>query len=187
MATVVYPLGKSCPQVSANMSFKFRWGLCLHRCFHKQSVTDATYIMIFSYLILFNILNTLYIDRLHHTVSQPDTYDIRDVLINPVDCVFPLSSLYQKTPRLICYLLLVFTVVIRNHGWLAAGAATSVLTYSGVAAVHLLILFGSNNRFHQQQAKTRCEPIPTPGPHTNFLACADIMDPGYHRHRAHSD
>ena len=82
-----------------------------------------------------------------------------------------------QTPRSICYLLLVFTVTIRNQRWLAAGAAASVLTYSGVAAIHSLVLFATNNRLHLQQTKTRCESIPTPGSDTRFVACAGISDP----------
>ena len=160
------------------MSFISRCVLCFQRRFHKQSATDAIYIVIFSYLILYSILNTLYVDSgVRQKVAQFDTYDIRNVVFNPVHCSFPFSSQYQKTPRCICYLLLVFTVTIRNHGWLAAGAAASVLTYSGVAAIHSLILFATNNRLHLQQAKTRCESIPTPGSDTQFIACAGIIDP----------
>lgn len=170
------------------VSFISRCVLYFQRRFHKQSATDAIYIVIFSYLILFSILNTLYVDSgkdpqverigfIHQNVAQLDTYDIKNVVVNLVDCSFPISSQYQKTPRCICYLLLVFTVTVRNHGWLAAGAAASVLTYSGVAAIHSLILFATNNRLHLQQAKTRCESIPTPGSNTQFVACAGITDP----------
>ncbi|KAG8527662.1 uncharacterized protein KY384_007815 [Bacidia gigantensis] len=72
---------------------------------------------------------------------------------------------------------MVFTIIIRNHEWLAAGATVSVLTYSGVAAVHSLILFAANNRLDQQQAKTRCELIPIPGSNNQFFACAGSNDP----------
>ncbi|MCJ1475805.1 hypothetical protein MMC13_004469 [Lambiella insularis] len=68
-------------------------------------------------------------------------------------------------------------VTIRKHRWLAAGAAASVLTYSGVAAIHSLILFATNSRLHLPQAKTRCESIPTPSSNTQFVACAGINDP----------
>ena len=160
------------------MSFIYRCILYIQRRSHKISATDAIYSVIFSYLILFSILNTLYVDSgLHQKVAQLDTYDIKNLVVNPIGCSFPTSSQYQKTPRYICYLLLVFTVAIRNHGWLAAGAAASVLTYSGVAAIHSLILFATNNRMHLQQAKTRCESIPTPGSDIQFVACAGVIDP----------
>ena len=148
-----------------------------HRRGYKQNATDAIYIVIFSYLIVFNILNSLYINvNVPQETVQPDAYDIANVVVKPIRCSFPISSQYQKTPRIVCYLLLVFTVTTRNHGWLAAGAAASVLTYSGVAAIHLLILFATNNRFHPQQAKTRCESTPVPGSKTQFVACAGIAD-----------
>lgn len=160
------------------MSLISRCGLYCYRRFHKQNATAAIYIVIFSYLVLFSILITLYVDSgFRQTVAQPYTYDIKNVVVNPVECTFPISSQYQKTPRRICYLLLVFTITIRNHGWLAAGAAASVLTYSGVAAIHSLILFATNDRLRLQQAKTRCESIPTPGSDTQFVACAGILDP----------
>lgn len=160
------------------MSFISRCILSFQRRSHKISATDAIYIVIFSYLILFSILNTLFVNSgLHQKVAQLDTYDIKNLVVNHIDCSFPTSSQYQKTPRYICYLLLVFTVTIRKHGWLAAGAAASVLTYSGVAAIHSLILFATNNRLHLQQVKTRCESIPTPGSDTQFVACAGVTDP----------
>ena len=159
------------------MSFISRCILYFQRRSHGISATDVIYIVIFCYLILFSILNTLYVDSdLHQKVTQPNSYDIKNLVINNVACSFPISNQYQKTPRYICYILLVFTVIIRNHGWLAVGAAASVLTYSGVAAIHLLILFATNNRWHLQQAKTRCESIPTPGSDTQFVACAGIKD-----------
>ena len=144
---------------------------------YMNSATDLVYVAIFSYLILFNILNTMYADSaLYHTTRQPDSYNIETLIINRIKCSFPISSQYQKTPRYICLLLMVFTVTIRNHRWIAAGAATSVLTYSGVAAIHALILYATNNRFHPQQAKTRCESIPIPGSNTQFVACAGVLD-----------
>ncbi len=159
------------------MSFMSRCIVYFQRRSHKLSATDVIYIIIFCYLILFSILNTLYVDSgLHPKVTQPSAYDINNLVVNNVACSFPISSQYQKTPRYICYLLLIFTVTIRNHRWLAAGAAASVLTYSGVAAIHSLILFATNNRLHLPQAKTRCESIPTPGSDTQFVACAGIVD-----------
>ena len=160
------------------MSSIFRYVGYFQRRSHKQNATDAIYIIIFSYLILYSILNTLYVDSVvHPKVAQLDTYDIENVAVNPITCSFPISSQYQRTPRCICYLLLIFTITIRNHEWLAAGAAASVLTYSGVAAFHSLILFATNNRLHLQQAKTRCDSIPIPGIDTQFVACAGIVDP----------
>ena len=70
-----------------------------------------------------------------------------------------------------------FTVIIRNHDWLAAGAAASVLTYSGVAAIHLIILFATNNRLNLPKAKSHCESLPIPGASTPILACAGVSDP----------
>lgn len=172
-------VGTSFPSIRfMMMSFISRCTLYFQRRSHKISATDAIYIVIFSYLVLFSILNTLYVDSgLHQTVAQRDTYDIENLVVNRIGCSFSTSSQYQKTPRYICYLLLVFTITIRNHLWLAVGAAASVLTYAAVAAIYSLILFATNNRLHLQQAKTRCKSIPIPGSDTQFVACAGITDP----------
>jgi len=91
--------------------------------------------------------------------------------------LFPPSGQYHKAPRYTFYLLLVFTVIIRNHEWLAVSAAASVLTYTGVAAIHLFILFAANNKFHLLETKSRCESIPFPGAGAPLIACAGIIDP----------
>ncbi|KAL8755165.1 MAG: hypothetical protein Q9199_003840 [Rusavskia elegans] len=77
----------------------------------------------------------------------------------------------------ICYLLLTFTVVIRNHEWLAACAAASVMTYSGVAAIHLMVLFATNNKASFPKAKSHCESIFVPSTNAPFLACAGVDEP----------
>lgn len=158
-------------------TFISRCILRLARQSHKISATDAIYIAIFSYLIIFSILNTFYADPKHSDTSQPKTYDIQNLAFTRIDCTFPISSQYQKAPRYICYLLLVFTITIRNHKWLAAGAAASVLTYSGVAAIHLLILFATNQRLHPLPEKAGCQSLPISGHAVHFDACAGIQDP----------
>ena len=141
-----------------------------------QIATNFVYSMIFTYLILFSIFNSVYID-LPSAPDQPRDYDIENVAVNPISCSFFISGYYERTPRYICYLSLVLTVVIRNHKWLAAGAPTLILSYSGVAAIHLIILFATNNRLDLQKAKSYCETLPTLGAGTPFVACAGVYDP----------
>ena len=151
---------------------RFKWRIT------PQRTIDAVYILIFSYLILYSLFTTLYF---YHWPSpkhkQPDHYNIENLAIRPISCTFPISGQYQRVPRYICYLLLIFTVVIRNHEWLAIGAAASVMTYSGVAAIHVIILFATNNVLHPPKAKTRCESLPVPGSKDPFVACAGVIDP----------
>ena len=70
--------------------------------------------MMFTCVVLFSIPNSLYKDLILEP-KQPTRYDIVDIAVNPVSCSFFISGYYERTPRCICYLLLVFTVVIRNH------------------------------------------------------------------------
>ena len=73
--------------------------------------------------------------------------------------------------------LVVFVVIICNHEWLAADAAASVLTYSGVAAIYIIILFAPNNKLNLPKVKSYCEFLPIPGRSSPFVACAGISDP----------
>ncbi|KAG7006820.1 hypothetical protein G7Y79_00013g035920 [Physcia stellaris] len=146
--------------------------------FDKQTITNALYFIIFIFLITYSVFNTIYASKEQALAAQqPHKYDIQNVTVQPIGCTFPISDQYQRTPRYICYLLLVFTVIFRNHRWLAVGAAASVLTYSGVAAIHSIVLFASNQRFNPAQIKTHCESLTIPGADDPFLACAGVSDP----------
>ncbi|MCJ1469447.1 hypothetical protein MMC07_008080, partial [Pseudocyphellaria aurata] len=46
-----------------------------------------------------------------------------------------------------------------------------------VAAIHLTVLFATNNRLNLPKAKRHCELLPIPGASTLFLACAGVDDP----------
>lgn len=118
----------------------------------------------FPYLVLFIICNTLYINKgLAWGPYELANYDIENVAVKPVECSSPFSAQYERTPRYICYPLLVFIVIIHNHEWLAVGAATSVLTYSGVAAINMIVLFAINYKLNLPKAKSHCEFLPIPG------------------------
>ncbi|MCJ1469200.1 hypothetical protein MMC07_007833 [Pseudocyphellaria aurata] len=144
----------------------------------RQTITNLVYIVTFSYLILFSIFNSLYLGKVPPLeLHQPHDYDLEHVAFKHISCSFPISSYYARTPRYICYLLLVLTIVSRNHKWLVAGAAASVLTYSGVAAIHLIILFATNNRLNLSKEKSHCESLPIPGASIPFVACAGVSEP----------
>ncbi|MCJ1461880.1 hypothetical protein MMC07_000479 [Pseudocyphellaria aurata] len=147
---------------------------------NRQRIMYIVCTLTFSYLILFSVFNTLYLKKTFAVKpDQPNDhdYDIGNVSFKTIGCSFPISGYYAKTPRYICYLLLVFTVVVRHHKWLVAGAAASVLTYSGVAAIHLIILFATNNRLNLPESKSHCEAFPIPGANASFVACAGVTDP----------
>ena len=142
----------------------------------KDRVLGIIYFLLFSELILYSIFTTLYASN---ESLSPDTYDIENVAIKPITCSFGISGQYQKTPRSICYVLLAVTIIIRNHKWLSVGAAASVMTYSGIAAIHMILLCATCNRFNPPEAKTRCEQLPLPGVNNSFLACAAVSDPDF--------
>ena len=142
-----------------------------------QRITVAISVVILCYLTLYSIFNVLYLDQGVSGLSAPAQYDIKGVMFTDVGCSFPISGQYQEAPRYICYLLLTFTVIIRNHKWLSTGAAASVMTYSGVAAIHIIIIFATNNRSNVPRAKSHCESLPMLSTGTPFLACAGVSEP----------
>ena len=145
-------------------------------------ITNAVYMVIFSYLILYSIFNVLYLDKFPDNFPKPgdyppDEHDIGNVTIMPIGCAFSISGMYERVPRYICYILLVFTVTVRSHEWLAVGAAASVLTYSGIAAIHMVILFATNNKLNMPKTKSHCESLPIPDADTSIVACASVDEP----------
>ena len=145
---------------------------------NNRIITNIVYILIFSYLILFSIFNSLYIDKgVVSDTYRPEQYDIDNIAVKPVKCSFPLSGQYETTPRYICYILLIVTIIVRNHEWLAAGAAAWVLTYSGVAAIHMVVLFAKNQTLNPSKTKSHCELLSISDASPPFVACAGVYDP----------
>lgn len=70
--------------------------------------------MIFTYLIVFSIFNSVYID-LPSALNQPREHDIENIAVDPASCSFFNSGYYERAPRYNCQLLVVFTVVIPNQ------------------------------------------------------------------------
>ena len=97
--------------------------------------------------------------------------------VNSVSCSFLISGYYERTPSYIYVSLLVFTVVIRNQKWLAAGAAASVLIYLGEAATHMIALFATNNRLKLPNGESHCKSLHTLGVNLPFVACTSVHGP----------
>ena len=140
-----------------------------------RTIAYAIYVLIFIWLILYSALATIY-NGVH--APQPRQYDIDNVtVVTQIRCTFPTSDQYHTTPRYIFYFLFAFVIIFRNYEWLTAGTAASVLTYSGVAAIHMILLFQSSNRFDTKANKTHCDSITLPGLGIPFLACHGINEP----------
>ena len=57
-----------------------------------------------------------------------------------IDCSYPISGGYGRGPRYVYYFLVFLAVVVRRKTWTFSVALASVMTYSGAAAVHAIIL-----------------------------------------------
>ena len=65
---------------------------------------------------------------------QPSTFSYQQ------DCIYAISGQYGFLPRLIYYLLLIFSLILRRHLWLSTAALGAAMTYAATASVHAFIL-----------------------------------------------
>lgn len=147
----------------------------------RNRVVNSIYVIISLCLLLYSTTAIFFLNSTTHVEDlEPDHYDVENMtIVSDVDCTFKVSGQYELAPKYTCFVLLAFTVIIRNHGWLAAGAAASVLTYSGVAAIHLIVFFAVSDRLDEPSSKSRCEEIKIPNTSTVFKACAGVSDPDW--------
>ena len=55
-------------------------------------------------------------------------------------CIYPISGQYGFLPRLLYYVLLVFSLILREHYWLSTAALGTAMTYAATASVHAFAL-----------------------------------------------
>jgi disulfide bond formation protein DsbB len=142
--------------------------------------TIISCIFIISSLAAFTILSVKYLYI--STDLQRDAHqyiNTSTIVARQVACVLPRSGHYCVYQRFIYYILLLSTIIItvvfkQDHGlWLASGAAITALSYSGVAAVHQMLIFGSGLR---TQRHSICESFPLPGSNDILPVCHGLDD-----------
>jgi hypothetical protein len=55
-------------------------------------------------------------------------------------CTYAISGQYGFLPRLVYYLLLIFSLILRRHEYLSVAALETSMTYASVACVHAFAL-----------------------------------------------
>ena len=55
-------------------------------------------------------------------------------------CIYAISGQYGFLPRLMYYLLLIFSLILRKHFWLSTAALGTAMTYAATASVHAFAL-----------------------------------------------
>ena len=68
------------------------------------------------------------------------------------ECIYPISGQYGFLPRLIYYLLLIFSLILRKHFWLSTAALGAAMTYAATASVHAFALL-LRYRYHTPTLK----------------------------------
>lgn len=152
---------------------KPRWHMAI------QLLVYAAYFVIFLSLVLYSIMAILYINKPTPAQrSETKYFESHNLTAIEVACAFPGSGQYGLTMLSTYVILLVFTVVLRHHQWLAAGITASALTYSGVAAIHLVVLGMAYGRSIRSWPCYGADlGFPGEDPYTNIPICAGVFDP----------
>src|ERR1700753_2485738 len=142
------------------------------------------YTLIFISLSTFSVLSMLYLynpspleRNAHIEITTPN------ITARQVACSFPRSGQYGQTQRVIYYILLIGTILLtvalreEQGRWLAIGAATSSMLYSGIAAVHQILIFCYAQKIKPPKRKT-CDYIPLGLGYPDLPVCygADDLD-----------
>ncbi|KAI1874975.1 uncharacterized protein JN550_002404 [Neoarthrinium moseri] len=96
-----------------------------------------------------------------------------------ITCGFPVSGQYGLTAVSLYFLLLPVTVLLRKVTRLSEAIAASVMTYSGVASVHLVVLFAYNNRLAEDAQRNYCERFSIEQSDAAIAICRSTHDPDY--------
>lgn len=63
-----------------------------------------------------------------------------DAFSYEVQCVYPISGQYGLSVRLVYYVLLIFSLILRRYEYLSIAALGTSMTYASVACVHAFCL-----------------------------------------------
>ena len=77
---------------------------------------------------------------------QPNVFSYEQI------CIYAISGQYGFLPRLIYYLLLIFSLILRKHFWLSTAALGTAMTYAATASVHAFALL-LRYRYHTPSFK----------------------------------
>lgn len=135
---------------------------------------------VFVCLLAFSILGIFFLYQPSPSRQmQMESYRTEFMTAIPVNCVYPASGQYGRPLKYSFYVLTIAVVLLRHHEWLAAGAAVTVMTYAGVAAIHAIRFAIQCNRLNQPKSHSRCYYFPAIGLPNGLPICAGIYDPDY--------
>lgn len=110
------------------------------------SNTSSTYDGHLNYTIWNDTLGILTFDRsktnLSVIINTIGPLSIPEVFTYRLPCAYPISGQYGFLPRLLYYVLLLFSFILRKHEWLSGGALAGAMAYSFSACVHAFALLG---------------------------------------------
>lgn len=145
-------------------------------------LAHSTQLTLFLSLLVYSVVSVLYFWKPTKSQSNElESYETTNLTATEVACAFPISGQYGITLQYTYFVLLVLAVSLRHQQWLGAAIAASALTYSGVAAVHLVVFFAV---YRRPSTTSRCNPFKTGSQvdTENILGvpiCAGVFDPDY--------
>ncbi|KAI0123156.1 hypothetical protein BJ170DRAFT_736431 [Xylariales sp. AK1849] len=146
----------------------------------RRRTTKSAFSLILVCLLLFSIFSGLYL--YYPTDFQrdaPQYVSNSNFTAQAITCGFPASSQYGLAGTTLYILLLSATFFVRRVRWLSAAMAASVMTYSGIAAVHLVVLFVYNNRLGEDKQRNYCTRFSTGPGNQTISICHGVHDPDY--------
>jgi hypothetical protein len=146
----------------------------------QTNIKRTFFFIVFTCLLLFSILSILFLyEPPSSTKEQTESYSNENITVTSVICMYPVSGQYGRTSKYAYYVLTMAVVLLRKYIWLAAGAAATAMTYSGVAAIHAIVIFAKCNRLKQLKSHSYCDIIPMDGLIGGLYICAGVYDPDY--------
>ena len=115
----------------------------------------------------------------NHNITSDGWVIVNSTLFDTqwINCYYPISEGYARTPRTLFYILVFISIVLRGHEWLAGAALASVMTYSSTAAIHALALaVGRRRMLSQSGGPNNYEKVMVGGSNTDGMWVSSTWD-----------
>lgn len=120
----------------------------------RAFIKAAVFAAVFTSLLFFTIASFWYMYQPAPSQLQQGLYHATEnFTAHAIGCSFPVSGQYGLTAQWVYYVALAAVIFLRGHTWLSAGAAASAMTYSGVAALHTIIMDAGGSRWGISSAR----------------------------------
>lgn len=140
----------------------------------------ATFSFILLCLIVFVVFGGLYLYvPAEGQKHLPQHISNSNFTAQPITCGYSASGQYGASNTSLYLFLLTTIFFVRKIRWLSTAMAAYVMTYSGVAAIHLMVLFAFNDRVAKDKQPDACTHVNFGTSNETIPICAGTFDPDY--------